>query len=116
MNITTREEEKALVLFLEGNLLGENDGKLILEIINNSIEKNVPNFIFAVEKLKYLNSTGLSILISTLTKARKNNGEICLVDVQDQLSSLLKITKLDNVFPICTTIEDAVKKFKTFNK
>jgi len=116
MNITTREEENVLVLILEGNLLGENDGKLILEIINNSIEKNVPNFIFAVEKLKYLNSTGLSILISTLTKARKNNGEICLVDVQDQLSSLLKITKLDNVFPICTTIEDAVKKFKTFNK
>lgn len=116
MKITTKEEENVLVLILEGNLLGENDGKPILEIVNNSIEKNVPNFIFAVEKLKYLNSTGLSILISTLTKARKNNGEICLVEVPDQLSSLLKITKLDSVFPVCNSVEDAIVKFKTFNK
>lgn len=112
MEITVQKEENVLVLFLEGNLLGENDGKPILEIINKSIGDNVPNFIFAVENLKYLNSTGLSILISTLTKARKNEGELCLVEIQPQLQNLLKITKLDSVFPTCSSVEQAIVKFK----
>lgn len=116
MTITIREEENVTVLSLEGNLLGENDGKPVLEIVDKAIENKIPNFIFDVEKLKYLNSTGLSILISTLTKARKNSGELCLVNIQPQLQSLLKITKLDTVFPICSSVDQAVEKFKTFNK
>lgn len=116
MEIIVKKEENVLILSLEGNLLGENDGQPILDIVNDSIKKGVSNFIFEVEKLKYLNSTGLSILISTLTKARKNEGELCLVNIQEQLGSLLKITKLDSVFPFCTSLEDAVLKFKTYNK
>ena len=93
-------EKDILILSMDGNLLGENDSKPIQELVEKAIEDGKSNFIFQVEKLKYLNSTGLSILINTLTKARKNGGEMYLVQIQEQLQSLLEITKLDVVFPI----------------
>ena len=98
------------VLTLIGNLLGEKDSESIKEIVVSAIEDDRPNFVFNVKNMEYINSTGLSILISTLTKARKENGELCLVNVPEQLESLLKITKLDKIFPYCNNIEEAIYK------
>lgn len=112
MEITLKEIEDVSVLTLKGNLLGESNAKSINEIVLKAIEKQKTNFIFDVEEMKYINSTGLSILISTLTKARKAEGDLCLVNVPVQLKSLLKITKLENIFPQCNSIEEALKKFK----
>jgi anti-sigma B factor antagonist len=112
MDITVKNIDNVTILTLKGNLLGESNAAPIQEIIINAIEEKRVNFIFDVEEMKYINSTGLSILISTLTKARKSEGELCLIKVPAQLASLLKITKLENIFPQCTTIEDALTKFK----
>lgn len=111
MDITVKTIETVTILSLKGNLLGESNAEPILDIITKAIENNKPNFIFDVEEMKYINSTGLSILISTLTKARKAEGELCLVKVPAQLKSLLKITKLESIFPQCSTIDEALNKF-----
>ena len=110
MELKLTEEANVIILSMDGNLLGVNDSKPILEIVQKAINGGKPNFIFQVEKLKYLNSTGLSILINTLTKARKSGGEMYLVKTQDQLQSLLEITKLDAVFPKCDSVEEAKEK------
>ncbi len=98
------------ILTLIGNLLGENDSEPIKEIVIKAIEDDRSNFILDVKGMEYINSTGLSILISTLTKARKAKGDLCLVNVPEQLESLLKITKLDKIFPYCNSIEEAINK------
>lgn len=113
MNLTKIDSDNFLILSMEGNLLGENDGKQILEMVNNAMENNIFNIIFEVEKLKYLNSTGLSILISTLTKVKKNGGELCLVNVPSQLKSLLGITKLDSMFLQSDSVENAIIKINS---
>lgn len=112
MDITIKNIDEVTVLTLKGNLLGESNAKPILDVILTSIEENRVNFIFDVAEMKYINSTGLSILISTLTKARKADGDLCLIKVPTQLKSLLKITKLESIFPQCVDIETALNKLK----
>lgn len=112
MDIDIKNIEEITVITLTGNLLGESDSELIVETISDSIEKNKIYFIFDVSKLVYINSTGLSILISSLTKSRNVGGDLLLVGIPSQLESLLKITKLKAIFPNTNSIEEAMKKIK----
>ena len=109
MEISQEIVENVVVLTLSGNLLGEKDSIPIKEIVTNNINKGIINVIFDVEKLEYINSTGLSVLISTLTKVNKAEGKLSLVKVQDQLKTLLDITKLNSIFQQNDSIEEAIK-------
>ena len=113
MDIQVQQKEQVTIITLIGNLLGEDNSEAILKIVTDTIENKNPNFIFEVKEMKYINSTGLSILINTLTKARKAGGEMCLVNTTTQLQSLLKITKLDTILLTCGSIEEAITKLNS---
>lgn len=112
MDINFKNIDDIIVVTLSGNLLGESDSETLVETISEYIENKKIHFIFDVEKLVYINSTGLSILISSLTKSRNAGGDLALVNIQSQLESLLKITKLESIFPNYSSKEDALKKIK----
>ena len=113
MDIIVQKIKEVTLITLKGNLLGENNAKPINDIVVDAIKNNEPNIIYDVKDLKYINSTGLSILISTLTKSRKAGGNLFLINIPNQLDSLLKITKLDEIFPECKDLEDALGRFNS---
>jgi anti-sigma B factor antagonist len=64
-------------------------------------------------RLKYINSSGLTVLINTLTKARKTGGEVMIANVSTKVSELLLITKLNTVFTVTPTVDEALKKISS---
>jgi anti-sigma B factor antagonist len=62
-----------------------------------------------------MNSTGLGALIRILTKARTAGGEAILVNSSTQISQLLLMTKLNQVFNNFDSLEDAIKHFNISN-
>lgn len=112
MDIKIKNIEDITVISLAGNLLGESDSEALIGIISDSIKDKKNRFIFNVKELVYINSTGLSILISSLTKSRNAGGDLLLVEIPKQLDSLLKITKLENIFPKFDTLEEALNNYK----
>lgn len=111
MELSRIIENEITVLMLSGNLLGEKDSTPIVESVNLSLSEASKYFIVDLEALKFINSTGLSVLISILTKSRNAGGEMVLVNLTDQLRSLLQITKLTDVFPQVATMEEAKNYF-----
>ena len=71
----------------------------------------VNNFIIDLENVEWMNSSGLGILISTVTVLRNNNGSLRLINVSDKIKNLLKITKLNTVFTLHDNYEQAVDSF-----
>lgn len=112
MNINRSTDNGVSLLTLSGNLLGEKDSTPIIEAVETALSNDNNLFVFDLKDLKYINSTGLSVLITTLTKSRNANGNMCIVNLPDQLSNLLNITKLDKVFPTAANYEAAVKLLK----
>lgn len=112
MKVIVDNKGDVIVLTLVGNLLGESDSETISKTVTDALENNKNKFIFDVEKLGYVNSTGLSMLIGSLTKSRKAEGDLILVNIQPQLLSLLTITKLNKVFTNNDSIESALETFK----
>ena len=65
--------------------------------------------IIDLSEMKYMNSTGLGILINIFTKVRNIGGEVVLVNIPEKINKLLLITKLNSIFNIENTLEDAKK-------
>ena len=92
---------------LSGNLIGENDGLSITEHFEEQVGEGVGNFVMDLSSLVHINSTGLGVLVTLLTKARKKGGDLFLASPSDYISNLLMITKLNTIFQIFDSIESA---------
>jgi anti-sigma B factor antagonist len=89
-----------LIIRLAGDLIGEDNGTNLLEIANNAIQNQVLTCIIDISKLRYINSSGIGVLITILTKFRNKGGEVYLMKPSDNVQKLLVITKLNAIFQI----------------
>ncbi|CAN5271002.1 anti-sigma F factor antagonist [soil metagenome] len=105
------QKSPVVILSLYGELIDKNEGQRILDEVIKFSEEGQNNFILELSELKYMNSTGLNVLINILTKSRKNGGELVICGVSKKVRELLLITKLNSVFSVTETTEEALAKF-----
>jgi len=99
---------------LSGNLIGEHDGVPIVESFNEILEEDqIRKIIIDLGELKHINSSGLGVLITLLSKARKVGGELFLSNPSNYVKNLLIITKLNTIFSTYTSIEEATKAYQS---
>lgn len=110
MNFKKEIKDNILYLRLEGDLIGEDSGLDLVSAANDAIESNVNKGIINISELRYINSAGIGVLITMLTKLRNKNGELILVNPSESVKKLLIITKLNAIFTICMSEEEAVSK------
>ncbi len=111
MNFTHTLKDNVLFIELDGDLLGANKEDEVLEVAKDKIEDKVTSCVIDISKVGYMNSTGLSFLIRLLTRFRNAGGDLVLLKPSDQARKLLVITKLNNIFSVAQTEEEAIKLF-----
>jgi anti-sigma B factor antagonist len=74
----------------------------------DAIQDNVLKCVIDISKLRYINSSGIGVLITILTKFRNKNGEVFLLNPSESVQKLLVITKLNAIFQIAKTEEEAL--------
>lgn len=113
MNFDVEERYNAVVITLKGNVMGGPDGADLRDTLNDLKEKGRKNVVVDLSKAKFMNSSGLGMMISALTTMRNAGGDLRLAHVADKIQSLLIITKLITVFKHYDTTEEAVKSYET---
>lgn len=111
MDFSITTEDKINILSLKGSLLADVQSRDILQAVTNQIQEGTVNFIIDLSELKFINSSGLGMLLTCLTKARKAGGDLVLANVPEQVSNLLSITKLTEVFTTVDSLEEAKASF-----
>ncbi|MBK7148412.1 MAG: STAS domain-containing protein [Bacteroidetes bacterium] len=106
-------KEGVLIIYLEGNLLGENTNAPVLELIKQNLEAGNKKVLFDLSAMKFINSTGLGMLMTALSKTRNAGGELALCSLPDQMKKLLQMTKLETVFPVYSDAASATAFLKT---
>jgi anti-sigma B factor antagonist len=104
-------KDKYTLVELSGNLMEKNQANELIDEINTNIGKNSLNFVIDLGEFKYMNSTGLNVLLNILSVARKSGGEAVICNVPEKIKTLLVITKLVNVFSVTDNEEMASKVF-----
>lgn len=111
MKLTVQERGGVVILEPKGKILGGPDATLLKDQLQTLIDSGKIRVVIDLAEVDYMNSTGLGILISTLTTLRKANGELKLANVTEKIQSLLTITKLVTVFDDYESVDEAVSKF-----
>jgi len=105
-------KDNTLIIRLSGDLIGEDNGLGVLEIVNEAILNKVVACVIDISNLRYINSSGIGVLITILTKFRNKGGEVCLLKPSESVQKLLVITKLNAIFQVVQTEEEALQLAK----
>ena len=111
MTIKESTHDGIVVLTLKGNLVNEGDLSKLKEKVHGLLNNDIKKIIFDLGGVNFINSSGLGVLISSLTSVRNAGGEMCLAHLGDNVENLFVITKLIKVFETYETLEDALKSF-----
>ena len=110
MNYSHEIVNGVLVLRLSGDLIGENHGPELISIINDVINADVIFCAIDIHEVRYINSSGIGVLITILTKFRNKGGEVVLVKPSESVEKLLIITKLSSIFTIVEDLDNALQE------
>jgi len=108
-NHTINIKNNIAFINIEGELIEKNQATNLLVAVEELNTKGITKLALNLENLKYMNSSGLNTLIQLLTKARVGGGEAVLFNLNKKINELILITKLNTLFKIVSTKEEAVK-------
>ena len=109
IKVIVREHgDKAAIAEIQGEIDVYTSPKL-KEALTKLIEQQKYNIIIDLEKVRYIDSTGLGVLIGTLKKVREHNGTICIICTNPQIKKIFNITGLVKIFGIYKNEEEALK-------
>ncbi len=112
MNYTVDERYNSVVIKLKGNIMGGPDGAKLHDTLHELKEQGKKNVVVDLSKVKFMNSSGLGMLISGMTTMRNAGGDLRLANAADRIQSLLIITKLITVFKHYDSVEEAASSYE----
>jgi anti-sigma B factor antagonist len=83
--------------------------ELLIDLVNNGRYQLVVN----MEKVEFLDSTGLGVLVGGLKRVRAHDGSLDLVCTQERILKIFRITGLTKVFGIHDTVDEAIAHRKS---
>lgn len=111
MKMKVSERYEAIVIELKGNVLGGPEANEYSDTIKKFLSEGKKNIVIDLGEVKFMNSSGLGMLISGLTTVNKENGKLKLANVEEKIQSLLVITKLVTIFESYPSVEEALASF-----
>lgn len=107
MNYKINHEGDLVFINFEGDLIGEENGPEIIESVNDTLSNNIIKCAVDISEVRYINSSGIGVLITILTKFRNKGGEVVIVNPSEHVKKLLAITKLNAIFTIVDGVAEA---------
>lgn len=102
----------------------EVSGKQVIDAVGEIDIYTVPKFRKAVDGViaggqkhlvvnmagvTFMDSTGFGVLLSATKRLRPDGGTVNLVNCKAAIDRILRITKLDSIFPVFDTVEEAIE-------
>jgi len=112
MNYQHEVKDDILIMRLSGDLIGEESGLSLVGLANDYLNQEIKLCLIDISKLRYINSSGIGVLITILTKFRNKSGEVFLIKPSENVKKLLIITKLNAIFNITEEEEEAIRLLK----
>lgn len=113
MKIKTTEKYEAVIIELKGNVMGGDDTKDFNDLLHKLIDEGKTRIVVNLGDVKFMNSSGLGMLIGGLTTVKKSDGFYKLANVTDKIESLLIITKLITIFETYDSVDKALESFSS---
>ena len=108
MDVKTSEKEGVFIFQVNGEINISTSPDLKKQFEKQPSKKIVVD----LEKVTYIDSSGLATLVEILKKTKSQGGMLGLSGMSDKVKSLFEITKLDKLFSIFRSQDEALLRVK----
>ncbi|NOZ62736.1 MAG: STAS domain-containing protein [Calditrichaeota bacterium] len=112
MKLKKREIENVLVVEISGEIMGGTETEDFRALIFEAIENEMVNIVIDLKKTKWMNSSGLGMLVSGLTTIRSSGGDLRLANISERVRRPLQITRLESIFLSYDSVEEAIHSYQ----
>jgi len=110
MNFEISRQQDVTVVEVTGQLIVGNRQELKDDVLK-LLESGSRKFLIDFRDTAYIDSSGLGVLVSLSKKIREKGGELRLSNLNEDLRTLFELTKLDTLFHIAASRDEALKNF-----
>lgn len=111
MKIKEKIENHIAVLSISGKMMGGPETTALHDHVRGLINDNIIKVVIDLGDVKWMNSSGMGVLMACMTTLTNAKGKLVLARVTEKVESLLVITQLIKVFDTYETVERAVSSF-----
>jgi anti-sigma B factor antagonist len=105
-----KDQSGVAVLQVEGQLIVGNRQEL-KDLVQSALDRGERRLLIDFSRTGYIDSSGLGALVSISKRIREAGGELRLSGLNEDLRSLFELTKLDTLFGIADTPQQALASF-----
>ena len=112
LGINIRETQGIAVLELNGRLVLGQECDTLRNHVKQLLASNKKKIVLNLRKVNYSDSVGLGCLAAAFTSIRNQDGELKLIEPSKRVQEVLDLTRLNTIFEVYATEEDALASFK----
>jgi anti-sigma B factor antagonist len=111
MSFSLRKDKHGVVVVgVDGQLIVGNRQELKQKVLD-ALDGGARKFVIDFTPTGYIDSSGLGVLVSLSKKIREQGGDLRLAGLNEDLRTLFELTKLDTLFAIAKSPEEALAAF-----
>jgi anti-sigma B factor antagonist len=110
MGFTQTTNNGIVLVRAEGQLIVGNRQEL-KNLVTERLEAGERRYVIDFSRTGYIDSSGLGALVTISKQVREQGGEMRLAGLNDDLRTLFELTKLDTLFAISNSAEQALSAF-----
>ena len=81
------------------------------EELTKLVEGGHYNLLLDLEKLTYINSTGLGLLMATFRQVRQHQGDLVIAKMSDKITNIFNLLGFSRLISTYATEQEALQKF-----
>jgi anti-sigma B factor antagonist len=111
MNLKTETNGQRVVIYVREERLDAHNSEELKAEMNRLFESGSRELIVDLKEVRFIDSSGLGVLVSGFKNASTRQGSLKLSGLQTQVRSMFELTRLHRVFDIFQTIDEALESY-----
>jgi anti-sigma B factor antagonist len=112
MRTASRQIGDISVVDVRGRITVGEGNIMLREVVTGLVENGYKRILLNLQGVEYVDSGGLGELVRTHTTLQREGGQLKMVNVNQRVQELLKVTCLHKVFDVYTDEASAVQSFE----
>jgi len=104
---TRKMGEKTSVIDIDGEVTAAAENPL-MDAYTDATSAGARNVILNFEKLDYMNSSGIGLLVTLLIRAQRQKQRLMAAGLSEHYQQIFDLTRLNEAITIYPTVEEAV--------
>jgi anti-sigma B factor antagonist len=99
--------EETCILDIEGELTAFAED-VLMAAYNQACDARVQNVVLNFEKLEYMSSSGIGLLVTLLIRAQRRQQRLLAYGLSEHYRHILELTRLNEAIAVCATEREAL--------